>query len=120
MLNKLISLAIIAALSIAAIAVIAQDTDANDEEAIKIFNDNKCMMCHSIESKEIEAKKKKAFDLSNTGSNADLETMKLYLKKEAEIGGKKHALAFKGSDEELEKLAAWLVTLKTEDAPAAE
>ena len=78
-----------------------------------VFLAQKCDMCHSVTSQELASKKKTgAFDLSTIGDKANAETLTKYMKKEVELNGKKHAMAWKGSDEDLKILVTWFETLK--------
>ncbi len=91
--------------------VMAQDT-AKDGKTI--FVDAKCINCHSVDSQAIEAKKKtdKTVDLSKAGESVTAEFMKSYLKKEEKLNDKKHAVAFKGEEADLDILVNWLAGLK--------
>ncbi len=80
----------------------------------KIFLDNKCNMCHTVNSLGIESKKSDATDLSNVGKDKTTEFLMKYLKKEAKLNDKDHKSSFKGSDEDLKVLVDWLLTLKTD------
>ena len=82
----------------------------------QIFLDSKCNKCHTVNSMDINSKKDDASDLSDAGSVGDVEFLKSYLLKEAEIDDKSHKTKFKGSEEELNTLAEWLASLKTETA----
>lgn len=86
----------------------------DDPAGKKIFIDSKCNMCHTVKSVGIESKKSDASDLSNVGAEMKKDDMIKYLKKEMKLNNKDHKTAFKGSDEDLEKLVEWLSTLKTE------
>jgi len=109
LLTGMFAVALIAATSLS----IAHGGAAKDGKAI--FADKKCDMCHSVNSLDIASKKKSgAVDLSNTGAAGDAEFMVKYLKKEEAIKGKKHPSNWRGTDEELEVLAAWLADLKEE------
>jgi cytochrome c553 len=92
----------------------AANSGNNPEEGKKLFTDAKCQNCHSIESQNIEAKTKKKDtpDLSNTGAKHDADFFMSYLTKKEAMGDKKHPVAFKGSDEDLKKLAEWLDSLE--------
>jgi cytochrome c5 len=82
-------------------------------DPIKLFNEKKCNSCHSIESMGIPKsnEKSKAPDLSNVaGHGAELLTK--YLKKEAEIDGKKHGISWKGTETELNAMVGWLLSVK--------
>jgi cytochrome c2 len=89
----------------------SQDQDVNGKQ---IFMDSKCNNCHTVISMEITSKKDNATDLSNASSVGDAELMKSYLLKASKINDKNHKLKFKGTDEELNELVNWLLSLKTE------
>lgn len=93
----------------------SQSDELNGQQ---IFSDSKCIKCHSVESMEITSTKDEPVDLSNAGANHDAEFLKKYLVKEETINDKKHKTKFKGSDEELDALVNWLLTLKTEEVEA--
>lgn len=82
----------------------------------QIFIDKKCNSCHPIESMGIERSNPKAKgpDLSKLGDEFTADFIGKYLKKEEALEGKKHSLAFKGSDEEFNALVNWLASLKAE------
>ena len=112
---KILSTAILMFLFIFSFAYInAQDTN---NDAIKIFNDKKCVSCHSISVLNIEKKNKnsKAPDISGIGNKYDAPFLMNFLQKKAEINGKKHGLRFNGTDEELTTLVDFLVTLQSKE-----
>ena len=97
----------------------------------EIFIEHKCNKCHSIASEGIEKKTKKKKeeskdkiappDLSDVGKYHDAAFFAKFLKKktvhilhDGKEGTKKHKKKFKGSDEELKKLTAWLESLKND------
>jgi cytochrome c2 len=86
----------------------------------KVFVDNKCQMCHSVESAGLTSKNKKAVDLSNVGSTYKADFLNKWLTKEAKIKDNMHKVAFKGDEKNLHELTAWLETLKTKPAPKVE
>jgi len=96
---------------------------AADEAGKKIFTDNKCNTCHSIDSAGIKstmgekspAAKKGMADLSNVGSSHDAAWMIKYLKKEETIKDVKHVKGWAGSEADLKTLADWLATLKKKE-----
>ncbi len=111
--NSAIALiAIIFAVSV--ISIYAED--AKPIDAKLLFQDKKCMACHSVDGAGIAKTNpnSKAPDLSNIGSTADAAFFTKYLKKEVEHEGKKHGMAFKGTDDELTALTSWLASLKVE------
>jgi len=91
----------------------SQNQDLNGKQ---IFIDNKCNNCHTVSSNEITSKKDDVVDLSNSGSSGDVQLIKSFLLKEAKINDKEHKMKFKGSEAELNTLAEWLSSLKTESA----
>ena len=89
----------------------SQDQDLNGKQ---IFVDNKCNNCHTVTTLEITSKKDDATDLSNVGTLGDVKLLKSYLLKESKINDQEHKIKFKGSEAELNVLAEWLSSLKTE------
>ena len=79
-----------------------------------IFLAQKCNMCHSVPTAGIErtmkSEKMAGPDLVNIKEDAG--TLTKFLRKAAEIKGKKHGKAFTGSDEELGALVAWIQAQK--------
>jgi mono/diheme cytochrome c family protein len=78
----------------------------------QVFLAQKCNLCHMVSSAGIEAttksEKMKGPDLTGVGSRRDAKLMHDFLRKTAEIDGKKHGKEFTGSDEDLAGLIAWL------------
>ena len=87
----------------------------DDGDGKKIFVDSKCNMCHTVKSAEILSKKSDATDLSSVGKDQTVEFLTKYLKKEAKLNDKDHKSAFKGNDEDFNKLVEWLSSLNGED-----
>jgi len=86
-------------------------------DAKELFVASKCMKCHSIESQGVAAKPKageedEVHDLSKVGAERTADWIQKFLRKQADIEGKKHKLKFRGSDADLETLATWLASLK--------
>jgi mono/diheme cytochrome c family protein len=77
-----------------------------------IFLAQKCNMCHDVSSAGIAATTKSAAmkgpDLTGTAAKRDAKLLNEYLRKKADIDGKKHKKEFTGSDEEIGALIAWL------------
>ncbi len=113
---KNLALYLLFVLAIIALYGFAYSIPAGDASGKKIFVDNKCTMCHSITSEEITSKKKDAIDLSKLSSDLTADFLTKYLKKEEATDGKKHKSAFKGSDEDLDKMVRWLLTFKEKKA----
>ena len=78
----------------------------------KIFDTQKCNLCHSVTTAGITSKKKDAVDLSTVGSTYKADFLAKYLKKDAKIKDAVHKVAFKGTDEETASLVKWLESLK--------
>jgi mono/diheme cytochrome c family protein len=82
----------------------------------KAFTDANCNRCHDVESKDISAtissEKMKGPDLSKIGAEKDAEWITQFVKKEVQLDGKNHRMAWKGSDEDLKTIADWLASLK--------
>lgn len=93
----------------AAITLAAAPAEAADGKAV--FLAEKCNLCHAVSSAGIEATTKseamKGPDLSTTGPH-DAAALAKYLKQEEAVDGKKHKKGFKGTDEDLQALIAWL------------
>jgi mono/diheme cytochrome c family protein len=86
-------------------------------DAQALFVSAKCVKCHSVESQGIAARPQEddegeIDDLSKVGAERTAEWIEKYLRKEADLDGKKHVQKFRGSDADLETLASWLATLK--------
>lgn len=79
-----------------------------------IFLAQKCNVCHSVPTQGItrtmKSEKMAGPDLVNVKEEAG--TLTKFLRKEADIKGKKHGKAFTGSDEELGALVAWIQAQK--------
>ena len=102
---------------IIAIATLAvAPVPAQKETAQETFVRLKCNQCHAIETLGVErtstSDKMKGKDLSDVGSTREASWIIQYVKKELEEEGKLHKRSFKGTDEEMVAIAAWLETLK--------
>ena len=80
----------------------------------KIFMDQKCNVCHSIESQSIVKKtaSSKAPDLSNIGAEKSAEWIAKFITKEEKLNNKAHPKGWTGKKEDLTTLSDWLATLK--------
>lgn len=92
---------------------------AQGEEGLngkEVFEAKKCMQCHAVEAAGIEAKIKDKYpDLSTLSGDYDAELLKKYLLKEEKINDKNHLMKFNGSDEELDAVVNWLLSLGAEE-----
>ncbi len=79
------------------------------------FVGQKCNMCHSVPQADITAKVKsetmKGPDLPATAREA--EWLAQFMKREIQLEGKDHKKEYKGTDEELKAITAWLLELET-------
>jgi mono/diheme cytochrome c family protein len=107
------SLQILLAVALAFSPGIVSTGHAGDGKAL--FLENKCNLCHTIDSQAIArtSEKMKAPDLSNaSGLVESADWLKSFLKKEVKKDDKNHQREFKGTDEELDAVVQWLMTLK--------
>jgi len=91
----------------------------------QVFLKYKCNSCHTLEAAKVvkvededEAKdsstKRKPPDLSGVGKKHNAAWMEKYLTKKEMIDGERHSKKFRGADEELKAVTAWLETFKVE------
>lgn len=96
--------------------VLTASTSRPASDGKSIFLSNKCSTCHAIQAAGIArstpATAKAPPDLSKVGARHNAAWISSFLQKEQTLNGKKHALKFKGTDQELGVLAAWLGGLK--------
>ena len=86
---------------------------SNDGAAV--FKELKCMKCHEVTTLDIKTTAKdpkKSTDLADVGNQREEAWLFSYLKKEVEKDGKKHKMKFKGDEEQMKIIVAWLLTLK--------
>ncbi len=79
-----------------------------------LFTDQKCNMCHSVPQADLVAmaKSKKMRGPDMPAESREPDWIVRYLKREVQLNGKDHKKEFKGTEEELRAIAAWLVELK--------
>lgn len=108
-----IALAVLSALLLAAGLLTIDQASADDtQEGPKVFEAQRCASCHSIESLDIGLRDGATRnDLSEVGKTRDVDWLKGFLQREIEVDGQPHRGRFRGSDEELQTLTAWLATL---------
>jgi mono/diheme cytochrome c family protein len=103
---------IVAAAAALALAIgsMAAPAGAAAPDGKAIFLAQKCNLCHSVPTADItrttKSEKMAGPDLVNVKEDGAFLTK--FLKKQADLNGKKHAKAFTGSDEELAALIAWI------------
>jgi hypothetical protein len=90
-----------------------------------VFVKYKCRSCHSIEAQgitkkalgeEAEGSGSKPPDLSGVGVERNADWIAAFLLKKEKLEGKLHEKKFRGTQAELQKLAAWLATMDDEAA----
>ena len=86
----------------------AQGGKALVEKGQKIYTEKKCSMCHKIEG----VGGKIGPDLSDVGSKRDAEWIKGFLKDPKSVIPETKQPPFKGTDEELDAVVAYLMSLK--------
>ena len=109
-------IAVLVAITAATMSIGASPMSRLDSDGKKIFLDNKCSNCHSIESQGIVGKRPeggaKPSDLSSVGLKFKAEWFEKWLMKKETLYNKKHMKKFKGTEQELKTLALWLESLK--------
>lgn len=93
------------------LASVAQAADGK-----ALFEAKKCNLCHSVESQGIAKKseKMKGAELSNIGASIEsAESLKKFLIQETMKDGEKHKKKWSGTDEELDTIVNWVMSLKT-------
>lgn len=107
----------VAVISVVAFVVIVGLTSvAQAADGKALFESKKCNLCHSIESQGIAKKseKMKGAELSNIGASIEsAESLKKFLTQETMKDGEKHKKKWTGTDEELDTIVNWVMTLKT-------
>ena len=80
------------------------------------FSEAGCGRCHSVETQEIEAsiasERMRGPDLSQIGSDHDVDWLIAYVKREETVDGDRHRAPYNGSDDELQVIAEWLGQLE--------
>jgi mono/diheme cytochrome c family protein len=89
---------------------------ASDDAGKTAFLAQKCNRCHSIEAHQIAATVKsetmRGPDLSTVGKKHDAAWIKQYVRKEVKLEDKDHKAKWEGSEEDLQRIADWLASLK--------
>ena len=86
----------------------AQDEAAQIEEGKKVYGEMKCAMCHKVDG----VGGKIGPELSGVGSRKDAEWIKGFLKDPKSVSPDTKQPPFKGTDEQLEALVTYLMSLK--------
>ena len=80
----------------------------------KLFTAQKCNMCHAVPAVGVTAvmKSKKMQGPALPDESRDSDWIVSFLKREIQLNEKDHKKEFKGTDEDLQAVAAWLATLE--------
>lgn len=124
----------LSALAMALAAIFLLNSPASAGEAGKeIFVEYQCVSCHSVSAYSISLVKVEEEaddwgdedeqvieppDLSDVGLKHEKKFLSMYLRKKADIDGRKHKKRFKGTKEERKTLVIWLSTLTKSPAPS--
>jgi cytochrome c2 len=86
----------------------AQAGEGSVEKGKELYGAKKCGLCHTVDG----SGGKKGGDLSDVGDKRDAEWLTKYMKDPKSLLPEAKMPAFKGSDEELQNLVAYLTSLK--------
>jgi mono/diheme cytochrome c family protein len=96
------------------LAAPAIGAEGDAEGGKEAFLAAKCNTCHAVQAAGIEAKmqseKMKGPDLDSSVAKIDKAELNKFLKKQGQLNGQDHMKEFKGTDEDLAKIIAWLST----------
>lgn len=114
--NRMIGLTLSVFLAVAVFAVFCPGPAAGQAklDGKAIFLAQKCNLCHNVPPAGIErtTKSDKMAGPDIVDIKVDAATLGKVLRKQADVNGKKHPKEFKGSDEELGALVAWIQAQK--------
>ncbi|TKS58440.1 MAG: hypothetical protein EWM72_02979 [Nitrospira sp.] len=106
-------LMLISALMLAATGAWAQADSALIAKGETTFADKKCVLCHVIKGNGgTVGPLARGPDLSTVGAQRGAEWLKAFMKDPKAVNPKAKMMAFKGMEEELEALVAYLGSLK--------
>jgi mono/diheme cytochrome c family protein len=88
--------------------VLAQADPAKVARGEKVYEEKKCAMCHMIEGKG----GKSGGDLTDIGTKRDAEWLKRFTKNPRSVMPDAKMPAFKGSEDELDAVVAYMMSLK--------
>jgi len=80
----------------------------------ELFLEHRCHVCHAVKAADVEARlEDKGPDLSSLAEMApDAEWARDFVLRTVEKDGEKHGRPYKGSEEELDVIIAWLMSLE--------
>ena len=106
-------LMLISALVLAATGALAQADSALIAKGETTFADKRCVPCHAIKGKGgTVGPLARGPDLSTVGAQRDAQWLEAFMKDPKAVNPKAKMMAFKGTEEELEALMAYLGSLK--------
>jgi mono/diheme cytochrome c family protein len=106
-------LVLMSALLLAATGAWAQADSALIAKGEKTFADKKCVLCHVINGKGgTVGPLARGPDLSTMGGQRNAQWLKAFMKDPKAVNPNAKMMAFKGTEEELEALVAYLGSLK--------
>ena len=89
-------------------SMVAQGAEGSAEKGKAVYDAKKCGLCHTVDG----SGGKMGGDLSDVGDKRDAEWLTKYMKDPKSLLPEAKMPAFKGSDEELQDLVAYLLSLK--------
>ena len=87
---------------------LAQGEEGSAEKGKEVYTAKKCGLCHTVDG----SGGKKGGDLSDVGDKRDAEWLTKYMKDPKSLIPEAKMPAFRGTDEELQNLVAYLTSLK--------
>jgi mono/diheme cytochrome c family protein len=87
---------------------VALGAEGSPENGKEVYDAKKCGLCHTVDG----SGGKKGGDLSDVGDKRDAEWLTKYMKDPKSLMPEAKMPAFKGSDEQLQDLVAYLMSLK--------
>ncbi len=99
---------LVGAFLFAAAIALAQTDPAQMAKGQKVYTDKKCALCHKIAGKG----GKIGGDLSNVGAKRNAKWLRSFMKNPKAVNPKVKMAPFKGSDDELKALVAYMASLK--------
>jgi cytochrome c2 len=87
---------------------LARGEEGSAEKGKEVYTAKKCGLCHTVDG----SGGKKGGDLSDVGDKRDAEWLTKYMKDPKSLLPEAKMPAFRGSDEDLQALVAYLMSLK--------
>jgi len=90
---------------------LAQGKEGSGEKGKEVYDAKKCGLCHTVDG----TGGKKGGDLSDVGDKRDAEWLTKYMKDPKSLMPEAKMPAFKGTDDELQDLVAYMMSLKKDN-----